>query len=114
MADRPRNGADKGEDADRLRNLEDRLSKLTPKPEGARPTAGFNQAHIAWRMVIELVVGLGLGFGIGFGLDYLFGTTPFLMILFIFFGFAAGVKIMMRTATELGSKPGTAPEKKRD
>ena len=114
MAEGPRNGADKGNDADRLRDLEDRLSRLTPKPEGERPQAAYNQAHIAWRMVIELVVGLGLGFGIGFGLDYLLGTTPIMMIIFIFLGLAAGVKIMMRTASELGGNTGPAPEKKRD
>ena len=114
MAEGPRNGADKGRDADRLRDLEERLSHLTPRPEGERPKASYDQAHIAWRMVIELVVGIGLGFGIGFGLDYLFGTTPLLMILFIFLGFAAGIKTMMRTASELGNKTGTAPEKKRD
>lgn len=51
-------------------------------------------------MVIELVAGLGLGFLIGYGLDLLLGTTPFLMIVFIGLGFAAGVKTMMRTATE--------------
>ena len=52
-------------------------------------------------MVIELVAGLGIGFGIGFGLDVLFGTSPWLMILFIFLGFAAGVKTMMRSAEEV-------------
>ena len=31
----------------------------------------------------------------------LFGTSPWLMILFIFLGFAAGVKTMMRSAEEV-------------
>lgn len=35
---------------------------------------------MAWRMVTELVAGLAIGFA-GFGLDYLFGTTPFLMVV---------------------------------
>lgn len=73
------------------------------------PMAGYDKAHIAWRMVIEIVVGIGIGCVIGYGLDHLFGTMPFLMILFIFLGFAAGIKVMMRTAAELGSKPGNAP-----
>lgn len=116
MAEGPQNGADREKDTDRLRDLEERLSRMTSKPEAERPKAAYDQAHVAWRMVIELVAGLGLGFGIGFGLDYLFGTTPFLMILFVFLGFAAGIKTMMRTASELGTKPGgTAPDReKRD
>lgn len=109
MAERPRTGSDADDHSVRLRNLEDRLAELTPKPKAKAPMAGHDQAHLAWRMVIEIVAGLGIGFGIGYGLDHLFGTAPFLMILFIFLGLAAGIKTMMRTAAELGSKPGETP-----
>jgi len=61
----------------------------------------YSQAQMAWRMVIELVAGLAIGFGIGYGLDAMFGTTPIFMVLFIFFGLAAGVKTMMRSAQEM-------------
>lgn len=108
MAEGPRNGDDREAEATRLRDLEARLSTLAPKPNAKKQMASYDQAHVAWRMVIEIVAGIGLGFGIGYGLDYLFGTTPFLMILFIFFGFAAGIKVMMRTAAELDSTPGSA------
>jgi len=54
--------------------------------------------------VIELVAGLGIGFGVGYGLDTLFGTMPIFLIPFIFFGLAAGVKTMLRTAKELQVK----------
>ena len=53
---------------------------------------------MAWTMVIELVAGLVIGFGMGYGLDALFGTTPWLMIVFVFLGLAAGIKTMMRSA----------------
>lgn len=56
---------------------------------------------MAWRMVIELVAGIAIGFGIGYGLDWLFGTLPIFLILFIGFGFVAGVRTMMRTAQEV-------------
>jgi len=65
---------------------------------------GHSQAQLAWRMVIELVAGIALGFGIGYGLDWLFGTTPIFLVLFIGFGLAAGVKVMMRTAQEVQKK----------
>ncbi len=60
-----------------------------------------SQAHLAWRMVIELVTGLGIGFAIGYGLDSLFGTMPIFLVVFILLGFAAGVRTMMSTANEI-------------
>nr|WP_111298046.1 AtpZ/AtpI family protein [Paracoccus saliphilus] len=110
MADKPQSDADKAADADRLRALEAKLAALTPKPQGPGPMGKYEQANLAWRMVIELVTGLGLGFAVGYGLDYLLGTTPLLMVLFIFLGLAAGIKTMMRTASELDRKSGPAPE----
>ena len=115
MAEGPRNDADREADAARLRELEERLAQKASKPEGPGPMGKYEQANLAWRMVIELVSGLGLGFGIGYGLDYLLGTTPILITLFIFFGLAAGIKTMMRTAGEINRTSGTPPESdKRD
>ena len=65
--------------------------------------------------VTELVAGMVVGFGIGYGLDLVLGTKPILMVLFIMFGFAAGVQTMMRTAKELqGKNAAEADEDKRD
>jgi ATP synthase protein I len=115
MANRPGNDADREADAARLRDLEGRLSKLTKQPEAAGPMAGYDKAHVAWRMVTEIVAGIMLGAGIGYGLDWLFGTLPMMLILFILFGFVAGIKVMMRTAGELNRSSGTPPESdKRD
>ncbi len=88
--------------ASRLKALEDRIAAAKGTEE-RRPHQDehYSQAQLAWRMVIELVAGLGIGFGIGYGLDALFGTSPWLMIIFIFFGLAAGVKTMMRSAEEI-------------
>ncbi len=61
----------------------------------------YSQAQMAWRMVVELVAGLGIGFGIGYGLDWLLGTTPWLMVVFTLLGFAAGVQTMIRSAREI-------------
>ncbi|MFV0303032.1 MAG: AtpZ/AtpI family protein [Paracoccus sp. (in: a-proteobacteria)] len=110
MAEGPSEDAERAKDAARLRDFEERLARKTRTEDGPKPMASHDQAHLAWRMVIELVAGLGIGFGIGFGLDSLFGTSPFLLILFIFLGFAAGIKTMMRTAAELGNKAGATPE----
>lgn len=91
----------------RLEQLEERINRakapLTPR---RRVKEHYTQAHMAWRMVIELVTGIGVGFGIGYGLDVLFGTTPVFLVLFVLLGFAAGVRVMLGTAAELGRMSG--------
>lgn len=92
-------------DDERLKALEQRID-AAKEAQAPRPhlEQHYTQANLAWRMVIELVAGLMVGFGIGFGLDALLGTRPFLMVLFIFLGLAAGVNVMMRTAREVQAK----------
>ncbi|MEM9012336.1 MAG: AtpZ/AtpI family protein [Pseudomonadota bacterium] len=61
-------------------------------------------------MVTELVVGMLMGLGIGWGIDAVAGTLPVFLALFGLLGFAAGVRTMMRTATEMqGRKDATDP-----
>lgn len=89
-------------DRDELKSLEDRIDALkqkqAPEPRGDEH---YSQAQIAWRMVTELVAGLLIGLGIGAGLDWLFGTKPWFLVLFILVGLAAGVNVMLRTAKEV-------------
>lgn len=104
-------------DGDRLKALENRIQAVKKSQSGDKPhqEEHYSQAQVGWRMVTELVAGMVVGFGIGYGLDLLLGTTPILMVLFIMFGFAAGVQTMMRTAKELQSKNSAeADEDKRD
>lgn len=90
------------EDKARLAELEARIARAkSAKVETPHMKKDYSQAQLAWRMVIELVAGLGIGFGIGYGLDTLLGTIPFFLVLFIGFGFAAGVKTMLRSAKEV-------------
>lgn len=91
-------------DTSRLRALERRLAKArgtTPEKTDATGV-GFSQGELAWRMVIELVTGMVLGLAIGYGLDVLFGTRPIFLVIFALFGFAAGIRVMMGTAKQLG------------
>lgn len=92
-------------DADRLKALEAKIAALkAPADVKHHSEEHYSQAQLAWRMVIELVAGLGIGFGIGYGIDTLLGTTPVFLVLFIFFGLAAGVLTMMRSAKEAQRK----------
>jgi ATP synthase protein I len=98
MADEP--------DPDRLRALEARLAsvkgKAVTKVRG-ETGKGFSQGEMAWRMVTELVAGMVIGMGLGYGMDLLFGTLPVFLVIFALFGFAAGVKTMLRTATQMNA-----------
>lgn len=101
-----------GEDphAERLRRLNERLAAARPAPVKPHAEEHYSQAHLAWRMVIELVAGLGIGFGMGYGLDVLLGTQPWLMVVFALLGFAAGVKTMIASAQEVQRKAGEPPQ----
>ncbi len=101
------------DDGAKLRDLEARIKAAkgeVDKPEVAEVVEHYSQAQLAWRMVTELVAGLLIGFGIGYGLDMVFGTTPFLMIVFLFLGLAAGIKALIQTAKEVqtDTDPGSA------
>lgn len=60
----------------------------------ARQTA-FGQA---FRYAAELVVGVAFGGGLGWVLDRQFGTAPWLMIVLVILGFAAGLMNLIRAA----------------
>jgi len=91
--------------SERLKQLEARIEALKgPKEVKNHKDEHYSQAHLAWRMVIELVAGLGIGFGIGYGLDSLFGTLPIFLMIFTLLGLAAGIKTMMRSAAEIQQK----------
>ncbi|MBI1170866.1 F0F1 ATP synthase subunit I [bacterium] len=103
-------------DQARLRSLEERIDRARGKdaPKRADTGKGFSQGEVAWRMVLELVTGMLLGLAIGYGLDVLFGTRPFLLILFALLGFAAGVRTMMGTARQMAKDAETSATDKED
>ena len=105
----------KDDQQQRMAQLEARIEAAKRAQDPApRADEHYSQAQLAWRMVIEMVAGLGIGFGIGYGLDTLFGTMPIFLVLFIFFGLAAGVLTMMRSAKEVQRKQLEAAQDKGD
>ena len=89
---------------EKLKQLQEKilLAKEGTK-DSKNQTIQHNSVNYVWRMVLELVVGMFLGFGIGYTIDYWLDTKPFLMIIMSLFGFAAGIKTMMRTASEFAA-----------
>ena len=111
MSDRPpEDGPANGEaKPGRLAEFDRRLAaargaKATPAPPRRREE--YAAASMAWRMVIELVMAIVIGGAMGWGLDTLLGTMPLFLIVFVLFGLAAGVRLMLRTAQEMNrAKP---------
>ena len=87
----------------KLKDLDHKLNEIREKKNSKKSSNGqvIKSAHMGWRMILELVIGILIGVLLGFGIDYLFDTSPIFLIIMIFFGFAAGVKTMMKTANEI-------------
>jgi len=97
MADTP--------ERDQLDELENRIeaARRARRPKRSGPNK-YDTSSLAWRMVIELVVGMALGCFIGYGLDSWLGTLPLFLVIFALLGFAAGIRTMMRSADEVSRK----------
>lgn len=83
----------------------------TPPPASKSSGSGF---AIAMRMGSEFVVAVLIGGAIGWQLDKWLGTTPFLLFIFILFGFAAGTKNIIRLGNEMNAKDSKAADAKAD
>ena len=81
-----------------------RAARRSREPKRGRQGDKFTAAGMAWRMTLELVIGGFVGAAMGWGLDKLFGTLPLFLIVFIFLGFAAGIRTVLRSADELQKK----------
>ena len=88
-----------------LKSLEKKIEAARKEVEPEQSVQNkFSAAEVGWRMIIELTAGVFIGFGLGYGLDFLFSTKPVFILVLTLFGFAAGVKTMMRSARDLQDK----------
>jgi ATP synthase protein I len=76
-------------------------AKAASKVDRTSASAGMT---LAFRLGSEFVAGVLVGAGLGWGIDYLLGTKPWGMIIFLLLGFGASVANMMRAAGETGKK----------
>ena len=96
-----------GRDADIRRRLDalgedlvEAQARHHKAPELAPPSQGAALGP-ALRLGIELVAGVAVGSFIGWALDRIFGTAPFLMVVFLGLGAAAGILNVVRTAKRM-------------
>ena len=64
-----------------------------------------NAMGMAMRIGIEFVIAVLIGGGIGWYLDQWLGTLPLFLLVFLLFGFAAGIKNVIRTAGQFQADP---------
>jgi ATP synthase protein I len=79
------------------KRLDEVKSRRAPNEIGDGRARGEAFAR-AFRFVAELIVGVGVGGFIGWVLDRLLGTKPWLLVLFVALGFAAGLLNVIRAA----------------
>lgn len=99
-------------------SFEERLRAAQARQATPAPASASNDAPSAMgigvRVGVELVAALAVGLAIGWGLDWLLGTKPWLLALFVLLGGAAGVanvwRLMMPRASR--STPQTGPGRK--
>lgn len=91
-------------DRSQLEDLARRLENERKETLGETTQSPLTAGETGWRMVTELVAGIILGALIGYGFDSLFNTIPFFLFIFCMLGFAAGIRVVMRTAQTLSTK----------
>ena len=104
---RPKGGRGPDTIRQRLDALEGKLARVQgrrgPSPE--EPEGRGRAMGQALRLGTELVAGVAIGGFIGWALDRLFDTAPFLMVVFLFLGAAAGIMNVVRTAKSMQGEP---------
>jgi len=114
----PESGSPKelGDLSDRLKDLSGRIAAERSERAGSqKPSASLEGATgyaKGYRLASEFVAGTLVGGLFGYGFDWLFGTLPFGLIVFLLLGFGAGILNMARAANRvppaqerLGSNP---------
>ena len=96
----------------RLRNLGQRLDHVGPSRKtetGSAPRTAADASAFArgMRLSAELVGGVVVGFILGWLFDRVLVTSPWGLIVFVLFGFVAGVLNVMRAAGVVKTPGGT-------
>jgi ATP synthase protein I len=93
------------------------LATIGPNDGDNRPSPLFRALRVS-SVGIEMAVATGIGWAIGYWLDRRLGTGPWLMLVFLLLGVAAGFKGLLRTARQMqrdgetGESSSPGPESK--
>jgi len=94
-----------------LQDLERRLEEVRNRHDKSQEPEDNSGSLLgmAWRMSTELVVAVLVGTALGYGLDRFLGTQPWLLLLGIGFGFAAGIMNVLRSAAKMDAANADVP-----
>jgi len=92
--------------SDELSDFAKRLKDTKNSIEGRdKQMSGQGAAYsFGFRLVTDLVVGVLSGVGIGWLLDYLLGTAPWFLLIFMPLGMVAGILNVIRAAKSVEAK----------
>ena len=89
----------------RLESLDERLDRLQQAEAKRTAKRQPDTSYQAGQLILSQLVGCPLGGGIvGWLLDRWFGTKPWLMLVFLFLGFAVGVWNVIRISNQASRK----------
>ena len=92
-------GQDKKAFEQRLQAAEDAAHGAAARESAAKQAGSARRAiELAMRLGIEMVAAMVIAVVIGWGLDKLFHTSPWLMIVMVPVGMAAGIRNLVRAA----------------
>ena len=86
----------------RLQEINKRLGRDEKSLKQASPDTPNRQGYgNAFRMSSEFISAILVGTAIGYGIDWLAGTSPWALRVFLLLGFVAGVMNVLRSAGEM-------------
>lgn len=95
----------------RIRAAREREAEVAGQENERRnPSSGIG---LGMRLSVEFVAGVAVGVGLGYFLDRLIGTAPWLMVLFLLLGGAAGVANAYRAARGMDATVGLGAAQRR-
>jgi ATP synthase protein I len=98
-----------GDLPDRLKDLGNRIAaEKGERAAASKPSSSYQGASDyskGYKLASEFVAGTLVGGLIGYGIDYLAGTLPLFLIIFLLLGFGAGILNMSRAANRTPPTP---------
>lgn len=82
------------------KRLDEARARISPEP-AVDPRVRGQAMGQGLRIAVDLVVGVAFGGFVGWWLDQYLGTRPWLMVVMLILGFAAGMMNVIRTARRM-------------
>ena len=85
---------------DPLQQLDQKITKLRQEKKRQEEGSGPSSSSYGMRAGMDLVSGVAVGTGVGYAVDAWLGTLPWFSLICFCFGLAAGIRLMMETASK--------------